>query len=80
MPTVTTTASALAATGLIQNLGPDEIFLGESGVTSGNGFRVSSGEAVAVGNTNAALYAVSAGTSDVRFLGRATGIFPIITS
>jgi hypothetical protein len=80
VPSITTTASPLPSGGLIQNLGPDEIYVGESSaVTSSTGVRVSADEVIAVGFVNLGLYAVSAGTSDVRTLTRGTGIFPTVT-
>lgn len=75
MPSVTTTAQRIPSAGLIQNLGPDEVYIGESSsVTTSTGLEIVAGESLAVGNTNANLYAISAGTSDVRTLTRATGI------
>lgn len=75
MPTITTTAGRVPSAGLIQNLGPDDVYIGESSsVTSSTGLKIVAGKSVAVGNTNGTLYAISAGTSDVRSLTRATGI------
>jgi hypothetical protein len=75
MPTIEETAVSIASAGLIQNLGPDAVYIGGTAVTTETGFRVSSGEALAVGTATSMLYAVSDGTSDVRILNRATGIF-----
>lgn len=75
MPTITTTASPIASASLIQNLGPDTLYINEGSVTAQTGVRVSVGEALVVGTSNDTLYAVSDGSSDVRVLGRATGIF-----
>ena len=75
MPSVTGTAVAIASGGLVQNLGPDDVYLGNSDVTTSNGTMLAAGESIAVGETNTPLYAVSSGTSDVRTLARATGIF-----
>ena len=60
---------------LVQNLGPDTIYIGESDVSSGDGVTVLVNEAVAIGAFNRPVYAVSDGTSDVRLLGRGTGMF-----
>lgn len=75
MPTITTTAVPIAASGLIQNIGPDPVYIGEGSVTTTTGVRLSEGQALAVGSSNGKLYAVSSGSSDVRVLPRATGLF-----
>lgn len=80
MATVEDTAVPIASAGLIQNLGPDPVYIGgSSAVTSANGLRVASGEALAVGTSTSTLYAISGGTSDVRTLSRGTGIFSLPT-
>lgn len=75
MATITTTASVVASNSLIQNLGPDTLYVGEGSVSASTGIRVDVGKAIAIGTVNGTLYAVSAGSSDVRVLGRATGVF-----
>ena len=74
---VTTTPVALGTSAmLIQNLGPDALYLGEADVTDETGVLVSPGESLVVGNLNHPLYAVSSAASDVRILVRGQGIFP----
>ena len=77
MPSVGSTPVSLGQSGqLIQNLGPDDLYVQPfSGVTVQSGFRIPSGKSVAVGYANGGLYAVSAGTSEVRTLGGGTGMF-----
>jgi hypothetical protein len=72
---VGTTAVPIAASGLIQNLGPDPVYIGEGSVTLDSGVRLGVGESMTVGHSNGTLYIMSESSSDVRVLGRATGIF-----
>lgn len=75
MPSVSDDAVIISnGPGLIQNLGPDEVYIGEDGVTSSTGIKVLSGQAITMAVPNEPTYAVSAGTSDVRFLSRCQGI------
>ena len=76
MSTIDTTSVTLTTSGaLVQNLGPDELYIADvSPATSTNGFRLESGESLAVGSGRT-YYAVSAGSSDVRLLGGASGVF-----
>jgi hypothetical protein len=77
MPTIETTSVSVGMFAqLIQNLGPDPIYVGESGVTTDTGLQVSAGRSVAVGSKDAEVFVVSDGTSDVRLLGRGLGVFP----
>lgn len=74
--TATTTAAPVAvpgsATPLIQNLGPDPVFLGPQGVTTGNGLKLAVDAAYEfpgdLGRGPGKLYAVSTGSSDLRIL------------
>lgn len=76
MPSISTTATSLGSNpGLVQNLGPNNLYLGGSSVTASNGLEVTPGESVSVGFTNSPIYGISAGTSDVRVMGGARGIF-----
>lgn len=77
MTIIDDTAVAIPYAGLIQNLGPGAIYVGDSAVAPATGFRVAAGEALAVGTATSTIYAVSDGTSDVRAMSRATGIFSI---
>jgi hypothetical protein len=66
------------APGLIQNLGPNAIFLGDAGVTHETGLKLGAGQSTVVGTKNTELYAITedGNTADVRTLPRATaGIF-----
>lgn len=69
-----------SASYLIQNLGPDNLYVGDEDVTDENGLQLAAGESVARGVTNAATYVVSSGTSDARILGRGTGFFSPATA
>jgi hypothetical protein len=74
MPSITTDVVSLRFSGgLIQNLGPDILYVGEQDDAADTGVQLSAGDAVAVGD-GLTYYGVSVGTSDVRLLGRATGI------
>lgn len=73
---VTTTPHRLGSSGyLIQNQGPDALYVGEDDVDEDIGFRVLSGEAVAVGDTSWDIYVVSEGTSTVEILGKGEGLY-----
>jgi len=61
---------------LVQNLGPDELYLGESDVDSSTGVLLNANESTVVATRTHDLYVVSAGSSDVRTLSRGQGIFP----
>ena len=64
---------------MIQNLGPDELYVApREDVDEDNGFAVYAGQAVALGYSNGGVWCVSAGTSDVRMLDGATGIFTVV--
>lgn len=53
----------------IQNLGTGTLYVGGSGVTSGNGIQIiTGGDAVLDKSKGAAIYCVGVGTCDVRFL------------
>jgi hypothetical protein len=80
MPTFNTTPSTVSAGGLIQNLGPDALYITDGDDPENDGVRVEVDQAIAIGFANGVLTAVSDGESDVRILGRATGIFPTPTS
>ncbi len=60
---------------LIQNLGPDTLYLAEPTVSVGAGVQVLVDQAVTIGASNSVMYAVSEGTSDVRILGEGLGMF-----
>lgn len=60
---------------LIQNLGPDPLYVGNSDVTTDTGVQINTGESLTVGVTETDVYVVSAGTSDVRTLIRGLGVF-----
>jgi hypothetical protein len=54
---------------LITNLGPDTLYVGAAGVTSANGMPVyAAGNMVLNSSAQAAIFAISGGTSDTRFL------------
>jgi hypothetical protein len=73
---VTTTPQRLGSSGyLIQNLGPDPLYVGESTVTEDNGVKLESGVCVVVGNTSNDVYVVSEGTSEIQLLGEGMGLF-----
>lgn len=77
MPSITDTAISLGSAGaLIQNLGPDALYLGSHAVTTDDGIKVSVGEALTIGYTDSAVFGVSDGTSDVRVLRGGMGISP----
>lgn len=78
MPSVTTSPVLLTSEGaLIQNLGPDDLFVtDEETATAADGVQVSMGNAVAVGDGQL-YHGVSAGTSDVRVLRNCVGIFGV---
>jgi hypothetical protein len=77
--TVGTSAVSVAAASptrqsvTIQNLGAADIFIGPSGVTTANGLRVASGEALTLDKQTAQLFAISgAAGNDVRVLTEAS--------
>ena len=76
MPSVGTSSESLGeGVMLIQNLGPDALYVwDEPGVTTSNGVQVSAGRAVAVGS-GFEHFGISAGTSDVRTLSGGLGLF-----
>jgi hypothetical protein len=66
---------------LVQNLGPDDLYVGVSDtVTTGDGIRISAGDSASVGFTSSPLYGISSGTSDVRLLAAGTGIYGTVTT
>jgi len=76
MPTVGDTRVSLGGQAqLIQNLGPDKLYLGGPDVTEDDGLEVLSGQTVSIGPLNDELYAVSDDTCDVRTLVRGAGLF-----
>lgn len=78
MPSIDTNAVEISSGGLIQNLGPDTLYIGTADdVDDTNGFPLYANGIVAVSQANGKLYAVSEGTSDVRTLPRASGVFSI---
>ena len=72
-----TTAQVTIGNGqaLIQNLGPDALYIGDDGVDSTSGIKLVAGKALSVAFSDTALYAVSSGTSDMRLLPDGTGVF-----
>lgn len=76
MGNVTTTPAIIGEDPcLIQNLGPDILYVGYQDVTSSNGVQVASGGHAVIGETNDPVYVVSVGTSDVRILGRGENLY-----
>ena len=77
----TTPVNLGSGNALFQNLGPDLLYvgrqLGNDLPTEDTGVRIAAGEAITLGAGSQAIYAVSAGTSDVRVLGAGTGIFAV---
>jgi hypothetical protein len=74
---VTDTAVSLGTGAkLIQNLGPDALYLGDAEVSDETGVLLEANTSLVVGQLNQSLYAISANTSDVRVLARGQGIFP----
>jgi hypothetical protein len=76
MDVTTTPVSLGTGAQLIQNLGPDALYLGDASVDEDTGVLLNANESIVVGNLNHPLFAVSADTSDVRTLSRGQGIFP----
>jgi hypothetical protein len=75
VPSVTDAQSLGEGVMLIQNLGPDALYVwDEEGVTADNGVQVSVGRAVVVGS-GFEHFGISAGTSDVRTLAGGLGLF-----
>jgi len=72
---VTTTAKRLETDGLITNLGPDVLYVGDKNVTVETGYPVAVDASVSVARTEFA-YGISEGTSEVVRLSGGTGIFP----
>lgn len=62
---------------LIQNLGPDGLFVGHSAQVVDLGVYISVDESVVVGEGNVPLRVASEGSSDVRVLSRGLGIYPV---
>jgi hypothetical protein len=60
---------------LLQNLGPDTLYLAEPTVSVGAGVAVAVNQAVTIGASNSVMYAVSDGECDVRILGQGLGMF-----
>lgn len=84
MSAVTTVAVALGpGPRLIQNLGPDDLYVGSSNmngdplVTAEDGIRLSSGESISLQSTSSKISVVSSGTSEVRHLSSGTGVYPV---
>lgn len=81
MSTVTTTPVILnAGSQLIQNLGPDDLYVGPTAdgvatVTTANGIRLSVGESISYNNQNTNPSVVSSGTSEVRTMHSVTGVY-----
>ena len=82
MASVTTNAVSLEAGPLLlQNLGPDDLYVGHSAmdgtptVTAEAGFRLSAGESISVQSTSSKISVVSSGTSEVRYLKSGTGVY-----
>ena len=66
---------------LVQNLGPDDLYIGHSDV-SGNplvtveaGIRLSAGESISLASTSTQISVVSSGTSEVRNLSSGSGMY-----
>jgi len=72
---VTTTARRLETDGLITNLGPDVLYVGDKNVTVETGYPVAVDASVSVARTEFA-YGISEGTSEVVRLSGGTGVFP----
>lgn len=60
---------------LIQNLGPDTVYVGELAVAPESWLPISANGSIAIGTSNTPTYVVSDGTSDVRLLGQGSGMF-----
>jgi hypothetical protein len=75
MPNVNTTPVNLAGKNpLIQNLGPDPLYVSDGSTVSANtGVKLTAGQSLTV-STSKGPWAVSAGTSDVRVVNRGTGL------
>ena len=72
---ITTSAPLGSGPRLIQNLGPDILYVQDvTPATTTDGVKVASGSSIVIGGGES-YYAVSAGKSDVRVLGRGLGIF-----
>lgn len=87
MATATTTPTTIGSSAcLLQNLGPDNLYVGNSDssgnplVTSTNGFRLAAGQSVAVTNGSTETSIVSEGSSEYRILNRGIGVFADATT
>lgn len=66
---------------LVQNLGPDDLYIGHSNVdgaplvTVAAGIRLSAGESISLASTSTAISVVSSGTSEVRNLSSGSGMY-----
>lgn len=85
MASVSTIPVSLAAGPLLlQNLGPDDLYVGHSyadgtpTVTPSTGFRLSTGESISVQSTSTKISVVSVGTSEVRYLSAGTGVYAAV--
>jgi hypothetical protein len=72
---VTDTPVKLGTDGLITNLGPDVLYVGDNDVDAENGYPIAVDASVSV-TTSQQLYGVSEGTSEVVRLPGGTGVFP----
>lgn len=76
---VTSTQTSIRATDatrtslVIQNLGPSDLYIGETGVTTANGFLVSVGDSMGDIQFTGQIFGITAsGTADVRYWDEAT--------
>lgn len=76
MPSVTTSSQFLCTgPAQIQNLGSSDLYVADvNPATTNNGVKVANGKSLVVGGGED-YYAISVGTSDVRVLARASGVF-----
>lgn len=76
MPSVTGSSQFLCTgPALIQNLGSDDLYVADvNPATTVNGALVANGSSIVVGGGED-YYAISEGTSDVRVLARASGVY-----
>lgn len=72
---VTDARKRLATDGLITNLGPDVLWIGDKDVTTENGYPLAVDASVSIARSDYA-YGVSEGTSEVVRLSGGTGVFP----
>lgn len=80
MDVATTPVSLGTGSKLIQNLGPDALYLGGETVDDETGVVLNANESIVVGDMTHPLFVVSAAASDVRTLSRGLGIFPAPTA